>query len=664
MGWSHTSKNKRSRTFDNLNRLSPYKYHSPLVSRRTNQKSIQESQTSRNYSKKAIQKRIKEKQMKLSNLSGLNMNNSKFKETNLFSHLLSKDPYDFRSSSISRKNSLKKDFYNSKHNLLSKKDAGKFLESRNVSRTNISIRRVKSSKINKSPKKKKKGRVEMLFVKDNLKYVDFKAVVDNWTILLKALTDLNEEKDMESVVNTYFLHFYKKQYEALVSLFSNSSNMKLQVEETIMLEFWAFYLIFYFKHEEGVIEPDNRDNLKLIIHTLIKSVFYIGLILNKARKSAILKIKKGTIDAFNNHLKIYNFPIGVGLIRSLKEGNDLIKETIKPLLKFISRRVRRKYDWSMEVVSSNFEEVIGSMTKELIFEFQWKSRKKFVRMNPVEFFLRAKPSQADIFKNNSDLMEGSGITFHNKLNEKLTPAEFFANCLDETLNSNSQIRASKRKRHAFNTSKLVGDKIKPKRSLTTKSKNRNTDKSVNSSRLSNNNSIRGSKVSGYRTRDLKHKSNTSNNKASKTDRYANRKNRSGLDDQYQLMTSFTNQNKTHLENLLQKDNSNNYKFTKLLSDLSVKYQPLSNVSKLRESALSIKKMEEEMENQRSTRKHKPSRSPRKKKISDKKEKKDKEDKRKRGDKIRKKSSNPETKINDKVFKPKLHSYFWTTNLLI
>ena len=189
---SGSANRKRSRTFDNCKIKNPYDVYptypdnGQLV---TSKNSFINESSNRPVSKNQT-KRTRDKRIKSSNLSSYQIANSRYREQGLFSHLLSKEPFDLKNSVNSRLQTAKSNYAYSKTNILSKRDTSMRKDTRTGSKADISVRRMKSSKLSKSAQKKKKGRVEALFKKENLGLVDIEAVVDNWTIIVKTFEGL------------------------------------------------------------------------------------------------------------------------------------------------------------------------------------------------------------------------------------------------------------------------------------------------------------------------------------------------------------------------------------------------------------------------------------------------------------------------------------------
>lgn len=612
---SHHSK-KRSRTYEKPKSGAQSKQVSARMDKhllsQTGNSQFQESRVSRSNPKAA---------KKASGLYGYKVGNSKYhlykgtsgfsnlNDHSLYSNLLSQAPFDVKNSNLSRKQSNRrvKNIYSRKQ-LNSKKDTNTSNLS-NVSRQDFSVRKmrsVKSSKVNKSRVKKGKGRVDSLFEPSMAEVVDLAQVVDNWTLLVLTLEDLRNEPRVTTLANTYFLRTFLKQYGNFALLFSGFNNIRQRVQEMMILEFWTFYSLFYFIHEEGGIEPLSLANLEVVLTLLVRSIYYISLILIKARKSQILKLPGKSLNKFNFLMKKFKFPSGVPLIKTIKEGNATIRERIRKVLFYTSRKVRRQFEWTLEHVALNFEHVIGLVAEALSSELKRKSRKVFIQMNLTEFFSHiesyvdsqfvgnSRSRTMGIFEN-SNLENGPDATlkthieFHTRLSEKYTAREFLLNSLTETTNSNSLlISLRQRHMHALPKKKWSNNKRSLKNGKTAKTRRNKKKFSTANSRVSNANSVRESLYNQQRkfseTRRSKVAS-TRPNRRKETHSKGISNSRSGF------KASSVSSKSRRVEHKF-KEPKNNFKMTNLLSGLSTKYQPLSNVSELRDSAMSVKRDQE------------------------------------------------------------------------
>lgn len=477
--------NNRSRTFDNLSGVSNNSIKNSLYLRKSKNYSY------KNFNENNIGKRIKKNDsnnkkkhnptIKSSNIS--TNSKKKIKDGHLMSNLLSKDPVDFKSS-LYLKHKMKR--------------------SKSPSIKESSKNKIKNSK---SVKPNKNSKLMSLFIEDSIPFVDLKSVIDNWNIIILIYNSLKEESNLENALNSYFLHFFKKQYNCYSGMFSKFNSIGNKIQEMIILEFWGFYLLFYSLHEEGNINSEIWKISEKIFEILIKDLFYITLIIIKARKNGGLAIQKGIIDIFNEYMKKYDFPIGVPLIKTLKEGNEKIKILLKEGLYFTSRKIRREFEWSIDNINHDYYQIILKISSNLTSELKHKRKKYFPRLTGTEFIFR---EEENIFDNDS---------IYQQLSDSMTCMDFFSDCLDRNINSSLKIEKNQEN---WNRSKHI---LKSDKNL---KKNQNEKaKSVNLRKETNNNSKK----------------------------YSNK----------------------------------DFKLNKLLSNISSKYKPLSNVSELRDSAMSQKR---------------------------------------------------------------------------
>jgi hypothetical protein len=418
---------------------------------------------------------------------------------------------------------------------------------------NRKMKSMKSSSMKKSLIRKRKiSKIEGLFDKKNLKDVDFDWIVASWNLLIKTKQNLFNEDDLETPVNTFFAQIFQKKYSNFAAIFSNFNNINTEIREMMILEFWSYFVIFFFIHEEGEIEPLSISSLENVYSLLLQSIFYVGLILSKAKKSSILNIKSTALKKFNNEMKKFGFPTGVPLIKTLRQGNKVIRKKVKKILFYTSRRIRRQYEWTLNNLDLDYDKMMVYLMTSLPNEFKTRSKKIFPVYNLKKLNLK-KESEYD------------EIPFLNLIKKKITANEFIKSALDSKKN-NFQLKKKVIEDESLEMKKIKKQIISP---IVKSSANKTMEIVKSSFEIKKKHVLNKSKLSA----------STFDNKSKPLKNLPETKKQGNI-------SSSKRKNKKNKDSKLQKSLVSWQSKTDL-SSISSKFQPLLNVSELRQNALSI-----------------------------------------------------------------------------
>jgi hypothetical protein len=170
---------------------------------------------------------------------------------------------------------------------------------------------------------KKISKIRALFHKEKFEETNHEAVVQQW-FQLNALFEVIASRrtipnEIYEILNTYNLHAIEK----FVNSFTNYNEVRSRLLTHFKLEVWTMLTLMTLRSE------CQKEDLKQIcsplinaIQFLIKSCYYVSLIIVKAVKHGCVSINCSSIDAFSKAVQRYNFETGIPLIKTLKTNND------------------------------------------------------------------------------------------------------------------------------------------------------------------------------------------------------------------------------------------------------------------------------------------------------------------------------------------------------
>lgn len=324
--------------------------------------------------------------------------------------------------------------------------------------------------------KKKLSKVVALFNKEVFLGLDIKNILNNWRILQYVFLSLGGQKPLETAVNTYFLNCYRKQYDRFLKGFTKYNKIRKKIFVFMLLEFWAFFLLFYFHYQLDDFNGQIRLHFENILTHLTKNTFYIGLILLKAASNRVLDLNVGYLQDFVNRSQTFNFATGVPLIKTLRSNNENAYEGIKSVLQFTNRNLNKFFIKCYSQDFSGFDEFV--VLSSMFFGSQFQNPQKFIfkKMQDSHFYGKETFSG----KYASDLSV--------KMQSPLTAEEFIKDSLNPEVNSWKTPKMSrtlpdkKTKREGSLSEKQVLDSKRAKASV--RSRNSGTARSKISSKYS------------------------------------------------------------------------------------------------------------------------------------------------------------------------------------
>jgi hypothetical protein len=270
--------------------------------------------------------------------------------------------------------------------------------------------------------KKKLSKVVALFNKEVFNGLDIKNILNNWRILQYVFLSLGGKKPLEAAVNTYFLNCYRKQYERFLHGFTKYNKIRKKIFVFMFLEFWAFYLLFYFHYQVGHLDSQVRALFEDILTYLTKNTFYVGLILLKAASNRVLGLNVGYLQDFVNRSQTFNFETGVPLIKTLRSNNENAYEGLKKVLQYTNRSLNKFFAKAYTEDFNDFEEFIAFGSPVFVSQLQNPEKLQFKKMQDSHFYGKETFSG----KYASD--------FCHELRKNLTAEEFMHGSLDPVRN--------------------------------------------------------------------------------------------------------------------------------------------------------------------------------------------------------------------------------------
>lgn len=234
--------------------------------------------------------------------------------------------------------------------------------------------------------KKKLSKVVALFNKEVFTGLDVKNILNNWRILQYVFLSLGGNKSLGPAVNTYFLNCYRKQYQRFLCGFTKYNKIRKKIFVFMFLEFWAFYLLFYFHYQLGHLEPKVRALFEDILTHLTKNTFYVGLILLKAASNRVLGLNVGYLQDFVNRSQTFNFETGVPLIKTLRSNNEQAYEGIKQVLQSTNRSLNKFFSKCYSEDFDNFGDFLAFAGPIFVAQLQSPQKLPFKKMQDSHFY--------------------------------------------------------------------------------------------------------------------------------------------------------------------------------------------------------------------------------------------------------------------------------------
>jgi len=170
---------------------------------------------------------------------------------------------------------------------------------------------------------KKISKIRALFHKEKFEESNHDAVVQNWFQLNALFEVVSTQRtiptDIHEMLNIYNLNAIEK----FVNSFTNYNEVRNRLVTHFKLEVWMILSLMTLRTECNNAELNKISSpIESAIQYLIKSCYYVSLIIVKAVKHGCVSINCGSIDAFSKAVQKYNFETGIPLIKTLKTNND------------------------------------------------------------------------------------------------------------------------------------------------------------------------------------------------------------------------------------------------------------------------------------------------------------------------------------------------------
>lgn len=271
--------------------------------------------------------------------------------------------------------------------------------------------------------KKKLSKVVALFNKEVFAGLDVKSILNNWRILQYVFLSLGGKKPLEAAVNTYFVNTFRKDYERFLRGFTKYNKIRKKIFVFMFLEFWAFYLLFYFHFQLGHLEPKVRALFEDVLTHLTKNTFYVGLILLKAASNRVLALNVGYLQDFVNRSQTFNFETGVPLIKTLRSNNENAYEGLKKVLQSTNRSLNKFFGKTYAEDFASFERFVAFGAPVFASQLQSPGQVLFKKMQDSHFY-------------GKETFSGKAVSpFCADLRRPMAPEEFLRGSLDPARNS-------------------------------------------------------------------------------------------------------------------------------------------------------------------------------------------------------------------------------------
>lgn len=279
--------------------------------------------------------------------------------------------------------------------------------------------------------KKKLSKVVALFNREIFTTLNIEKVLNNWRILQYVFLSLGGHKPLEPAVNTYFVNCYRKKYNLFLQGFTKYNKIRKKIFVFMFLEFWAFYLLFYFQNQVNNFEAQVRALFEDILTHLTKNTFYVGLILLKAASNRVLDLNVGYLQDFVNRSQTFNFETGVPLIKTLRSNNENAYEGIKKVLQYTNRNLNKFFVKTYSHDFPHFDDFLAFGSQFFVNQLQSPQKLLFKKMQDSHFY-------------GKESFSGKSVSdFCHSLRHSMTPGDFLGGSLDQNLNTWKQSKPSR-----------------------------------------------------------------------------------------------------------------------------------------------------------------------------------------------------------------------------
>jgi hypothetical protein len=170
---------------------------------------------------------------------------------------------------------------------------------------------------------KKISKIRALFHKERFEESNHDAVVQNWFQLSTLYEIVSSQRTIPSDIHDLLNGYNLNAIEKFVGSFTNYNEVHGRLMTHFKLEVWMILTLMTLRMECNNAELNKISSpIQSAIHYLIKSCYYVSLIIVKAVKHGCVSINCASVDAFSKAVQKYNFETGIPLIKTLKINND------------------------------------------------------------------------------------------------------------------------------------------------------------------------------------------------------------------------------------------------------------------------------------------------------------------------------------------------------
>ena len=254
----------------------------------------------------------------------------------------------------------------------------------NATKTAISKKGEKVGAYEKSDNKKLM-KIQALFNAKNFECINMHHIIQSWNELSNIYDHISNNRNPINIINSMIKNFNPPSHVDFIEVFTEYNHIKQKVRNFYFLKIWSSLLFIYIHDKmKGKFDLKLITWFETIFCQLIRSVFYISLIISKALRNNFIKNEGHNIEYFSKQLQKFNFPTGIPLIKTLKTNNENIFLSLKNVLNSLDISLSMQFEKSYlkdlnclysclrnlllffsPLLSSNYQSVFNSLSSYL-----------------------------------------------------------------------------------------------------------------------------------------------------------------------------------------------------------------------------------------------------------------------------------------------------------
>jgi hypothetical protein len=176
---------------------------------------------------------------------------------------------------------------------------------------------------------KKILKISSLFERERFEQVEHEFIVQNWFHLHLIFDSIYFQRVLPIEVVSVLSAYNLKMVDRFTSSFTNYNEVRSRLHMHFKLEFWCLIVLSLFREHPGISFEKISSCTENLLQYLLKSCYYVSLIIVKAVKYGCLSINSQPLDEFSKRVQKYNFETGIPLIKTLKINNDACLNILK-----------------------------------------------------------------------------------------------------------------------------------------------------------------------------------------------------------------------------------------------------------------------------------------------------------------------------------------------